>query len=163
VITGLFFDWGFKLGFLGIDAANGKATVWDDGSVPFSTTNLRIIAATIVKLLTDPIAYEDSKNKYIYTASHTTTQAELLEAAEKATGKKFDITTVHGAQVLQEGKEKVQTGDLSGIRNIIQAIAFAKIDGKALTDYREFGIFNDKYGINDISVDEDVKNLIASQ
>jgi hypothetical protein len=160
-ITGLFFDWGFKRGTI-VDAKNVTATVWDDGDVPFSTTNLRTIGQTLVKLLTDSAAYEDSKNKYIYLASHTTTQNEVIAATEKATGKKFDITKIDGAQRVAEGKEKLAKGDLLGIRYLIAGVAFSRINGDALADYREFGIFNDKHGIKDVSVEEDVHNLVAS-
>jgi hypothetical protein len=161
VITGLFFDWGFKRGTI-VDAKAGTATVWDDGETPFSTTNLSLIGQTLVKLLTDSAAYEDSENKYIYLASHTITQNEVIAAAEKATGKRFEVTKVDGTQRVAEGKEKLSKGDLLGIRYLIAGVAFAKINGDALADYREFGIFNDKHGIKDLSVEEDVKNLVAS-
>jgi hypothetical protein len=141
----------------------GKATLWDDGSVPFATTNVGIIGETLVKVLTDPAAYEDSKNSYIYLASHTTTQAELFAAAEKATGKKFDVTVINGSQTLEENKEKLSKGDFSSIGPLIQAVAFAKIDGESLTDYRELGIFNEKHGVKDIPLEEDVKRVIDSQ
>jgi len=161
VITGLFFDWGFKRGTIA-DVKNGTATVWDDGNVPFSTTNLHIIGQTLVKVLTDPTAYDDSSNKYIYLASHTTTQNEIVAAAEKASGKKLEITKVDGAQRVAEGKELLAKGDFTGIRYLIAGVAFSKINGDALADYREYGIFNDKHGIKDISLEEDVKNLVAS-
>jgi hypothetical protein len=129
--------------------------------VPFSSTNLRVIAKSIVKILTDPNAYEDSKNKYVYLASHTTTQAEILAAAEKATGKKFEVTKLDGQKVLAESKEALGKGDFSVIRNLIQAVAFAKINGDNLSDFRGLGIFNEKHGIKDVSLEEDVKALVA--
>jgi len=160
LISGLFFDWGFKQGLV-LDVKNAKATVWDAGDVPFSATNLRIIGQTLIKLLTDSAAYEDSKNRYIYTASHTTTQNEVIAAAEKAKGKKFEITKIDGAETLAAAKEKLAKGDFSGIRPLIAGIAFARFDGDALADYRGFGIFNDKHGIKDISLEEDINNLVA--
>jgi hypothetical protein len=161
VITGLFFDWGFKRGTI-VDIKNKTATVWDGGDVPFSTTNLVTIGQTLVKLLTDSAAYEDSKNKYIYLASHTTTQNKVIAAAEKATGEKFEVTKVDGAERIAEGKEKLAKGDLSGVRYLIASVAYASNAGDALADYREFGIFNDKHGVKDVSLEEDVKNLVTS-
>jgi NmrA-like family len=160
VITGLFFDFGFERAATGIDAKTGKAIIWDDGNVPFSTSNLKIIGETLVKLLTDSTAYEDSKNKYIYTASHTTTQNEVLAAAEKATGKKFEVTNVNGAEIVAQNGEKVAKGDLSGIYPLLQALALTKIEGEALSDYRSLGIFNDKHGVKDVPLEEDVKGLV---
>jgi hypothetical protein len=161
VITGLFFDWGVERGTL-FDARKGTATVWDDGDVPFSTTNLPLIGRTLVKILTDPAAYADSENKYVYLASHTTTQNQVIAAAEKATGKKFEITKVNGAQRVAEGREKLAKGDMLGIRDLISGIAFAKFDGAALADYREYGIFNDKHGISDVPLEEDIVKITAN-
>jgi hypothetical protein len=160
VITGLFFDWGFQRGTI-VDLKNSTATVWDDGEVPFSTTNLQIIGKTLVKILTDSAAYEDSKNQYVYLASHTTTLNEVIAATEKATGKKIEVTKIDGAQRLAEGKEKLAKGDLLGIRYLIAGVAFSKVNGDALADYRPYGIFNEKHGIKDLSLEDDVKNLVA--
>lgn len=161
VITGLFFDWGFKRGTI-VDVKNGTATVWDNGDVPFSTTNLHIIGQTLVKILTDSAAYEDSKNQYVYLASHTTTLNEVIAATEKVTGKKVEVTKIDGAQRVAEGKKKLAKGDFAGIRYLIAGVAFSRVNGDALADYREYGIFNDKHGIKDISLEEDVKNLVAN-
>jgi hypothetical protein len=161
VITGLFFDWGVARGTI-VDLKNGKASVWDDGDVPFSTTNLPLIGRTLVKILTDPAAYADSENKYVYLASHTATQNEVIAAAEKATGKKFEITKIDGAQRVAEGKEKLAKGDLVGIRYLISGVAFTRINGAALADYRELGIFNEKHGVKDVSLEEDLVKITAN-
>lgn len=159
VITGLFFDWGFNLGFLGPDVKTQTARVFDEGDTPFSTSSLAVIGRTIVKLLTDADAYAASRNAYIYTASHTTTQAELLAAAEKAAGTKFAVTKVDGKKLLAESKEKLKQGDFSAVRSLIQLVAFTKIDGEALTDYRAYGIFNEKFGVTDSDLEEEVAKL----
>jgi hypothetical protein len=161
VITGLFFDWGIERAAI-IDVRNGTASVWDGGDVPFSTTNLRLIGRTLVKIFTDPAAYEDSENKYIYLASHTTTQNEVVAAAEKATGKQFVITKIDGAQKIAEGKEKLSKGDMVGIRYLISGIAYSRINGAALADYRELGIFNEKHGVKDIPLEEDILKIAAN-
>jgi len=162
IVTGLFFDWGFKAGFTGFDVPNAKATIWDEGDIPLSTTNLPLIGATIVKLLTDPAAYEDSKNKYIYTASHTLTQKQVLAAVEKATGKTFEVTKVNGQEQVKENQAKLAKGDFSGVLQLLKAVAFVKIDGEDLADFRPYGIFNEKYGVKDVSLDDDVKGLVAN-
>jgi NmrA-like family len=162
VVNGLFFDPALKRGRF-VDFKNGTATVWDDGNEPFSTTNLKLIGQTLVKILTDEAAYEDSKNKYIYLSSHTTTQNEIIAAVEKATGKKVEVTKIDSAQKIAESKEKVAKGDFKAGSELISAIVFAKINGNNLTDYRELGIFNEKHGVKDAPLEEDVKNLIDSQ
>jgi NmrA-like family len=160
VSTSVFFDFCFVRGITGIDVKNAKATIWDEGTVPFAATNLPLIGRTIVKLLTDPAAYEESKNAYIYTASHITTQAELLALTEKITGKKFEVTHINGLETLKENEAKIAKGDFSAVLPLLQATAFTKIDGKAFADIRPKGLFNEKYGVTDVSLEEDLKKLI---
>jgi NmrA-like family protein len=163
IVNGYFFEFGIRGGYFGVDPKSGKAELWDEGTVPFSTTSFRTIGESIVKLLTDPAAYEASKNKYIYLATHTTTQKEVLEIEEKLTGKKFDVTSVNSAEVIAENREKQANGDRSAISAIIKSLAFARYDGKALCDYRQFGIFNDEFGIKSPSLEEDIKRLLSPQ
>jgi hypothetical protein len=162
VITGIFFDYGFPVGFFDIHAKEGKATIWDDGNVKFTTTNLDLIGRTLAKLLTDPAAYEDSKNKYIFTESYTTTQNEVLAVTEKVTGKKFEVTKVDGKETWEAGVQKVKAGDMSGIFPAIQGLAFANINGEGLSDHTADGFFNTKYGITDEPLEVVVQRLVGN-
>lgn len=51
VVTGLFFDWGLKVGFLGFNAANKTAMIIDSGNATFSSTNLGNIGHVVVQAL----------------------------------------------------------------------------------------------------------------
>ncbi|KAI9694358.1 MAG: hypothetical protein M1820_009006 [Bogoriella megaspora] len=162
IIPGVFFDWGLEL-FISMNLKNRKATIWDAGDVPFAASTLDLIGRTILKLLTDPAAYEASRNKYIYTASATTTQSEVLRAVEKVTGTKFNIEKVDGQKTLVESRRKVANGDKSATLVLLQTIAFARIDGDAVADYRKYGIFNESFGVSDPSVEEIIADTIAMQ
>ncbi|KAK5204818.1 hypothetical protein LTR20_001269 [Exophiala xenobiotica] len=160
VVTGFFLDWGFHVGFLGLDVGKHTAEIWDDGDVPFTVSNLSLVARTVVKLLTDAAAYEASRNAYVYTGSATTTQKELLAATEKATNAKFEVTRVEGQKLIDESTTKLAGGDGAAVLPLVKAVAFARFDGEALTDLRKYGLFNEKFGIKEDSIEAMVKTLI---
>jgi len=165
VITGMFIDWGLRTGFLDVDVEKRTIELWDDGNVPFTVTSLSVVARTVAKLLTDPAAYEASRNTYIYTGSVTTTQAELLAAAEKATNAKFEIERIDGQKLVSESTTKLGAGDATAAIALVKSIALARYDGEALTDLRKYGLlFNEKFGIEDKygSTEEIVANVVKN-
>ncbi|KAK0321321.1 hypothetical protein LTR82_007773 [Friedmanniomyces endolithicus] len=159
-VAGLFLDWGFFVGFLGLDVEQRTAELWDDGNVPFTVTNLSVVARTVVKVLTDAAAYEASRNAYIYTGSVTTTQTELLAATEKATDAKFAVTRIESQKLIAESTAKLAGGDLAAMLPLVKAVAFARFHGEALTDLRKYGLFNEKFGITDGSTEEMVATMV---
>jgi len=161
-ITGMFLDWGLRTGFLGVDVEQRTAEIWDDGDVPFTATNLAVVARTVVKLLTDAAAYKASRNAYIYTGSVTTTQKELLAATEKATNAKFGVTRIESQKLIEESTAKLAGGDGVAVLPLVKAVAFARFDGEALTDLRKYGLFNEKFGIKDDSTEEIVATLVKN-
>jgi hypothetical protein len=68
---------------------------------------------------------------------------------------------LNGKELVQDSKEKLAKGDKSGVLTLIQALAFSKINGKALSDYRPIGIWNERLGVEPISLEDDVKQLLA--
>jgi len=162
VVTGLFLDWGLRTGFLDLDVERHTADIWDDGDVPFTVTNLAVVARTVVKLLTDAAAYEASRNVYIYTGSATTTQKEVLAATEKATDAKFEVTRIESQKLIAESTTKLAAGDLVAMIPLVKAVAFARFHGEALTDLRKYGLFNEKFGIKDDSTEESVATLVKN-
>ena len=161
-IAGMFLDWGLRTGFLGLDVEHRTAELWDDGDVPFTATNLAVVARTVVKLLTDAAAYEASRNAYIHTGSVTTTQKELLAAAEKATNAKFEVTIIESQKLIDESTAKLAEGDGAAMLPLVKAVAFARFHGEALTDLRRYGLFNEKFGIKDDSTGEIVATLVKN-
>jgi len=162
VVTGMFLDWGLRTGFLDVDVEKRTAQLWDDGDVPFTVSNLPLVARTVAKLLTDAAAYEASRNAYIYTGSVTTTQKELLAATEKATNAKFEVTRIESQKLVAESTAKFEGGDGAAMIPLVKAVAFARFDGEALTDLRKFDLFNEKFGIKDDSTEEIVAMLVKN-
>jgi hypothetical protein len=160
VVAGLFLDWGLRTGFLGLDVEQRTAEIWDNGDVPFTVTNLPLVARTVVKLLTDTAAYKASRNTYIYTGSATTTLKEILAATEKATNAKFEVTRIESQKLITESTKKLKDGDLTATVHLVKAVALAKVQGEALTDLRKFGFFNEKFGIKDDTTEEIVATVV---
>jgi nucleoside-diphosphate-sugar epimerase len=152
IITGAFFDWGLKVGFLGFDAKSKTATLIDEGKGRFSTTNLRQIGRALIKALQKA---DETKNQVVYVSSFEVTQAELLPIVEKVTGgEKFSIKNVTSKELLESGNEKLKKGDFSGIPNLIKAGAFG---GEGLGDHEPVGLWNERLGLEKEDLEESVR------
>ncbi|KAF2446912.1 NAD(P)-binding protein [Karstenula rhodostoma CBS 690.94] len=151
IVTGPFFDWGLKTGFLGVNAQTKTVGLVDQGTATFSTTNLRQIGIATVKALERA---EETKNKFVYVSSFETSQKELLEKAEKLTGEKYKVEHLESKQLREDGLNKVKAGDFSGFVPLLQAA----VAGKAgLGDHRPFGLWNEKLGLEKEDFDESIK------
>jgi len=126
LITGMFFDWGLARGALEFHVSTKTARIWDGGDIPFSTTNLATIGKALAGLLTNPDALQASKNKYIYIASHTATQNEILAVLEKVTGEKWTVEHIKSSEAVPKATKALQDGDFRGILTLIQAANFAE-------------------------------------
>jgi hypothetical protein len=89
LITGPFFDWGLKMGFI-LNPAKASGNVFDGGDVPFSTTTLKGIGQAVVGVISH---LADTKNRAVYVRDATVTQNQLIKyAKEKNPDAKWDIT-----------------------------------------------------------------------
>jgi hypothetical protein len=141
-ITGPFFDWGLKVGFLGFDLASKSANIYDNGTATFSGTNQHTIALAIIKALEKA---DVSKNQYVFVSGIQTSQKEILEAAEKITGQKWNVTHGSSKALIEESQAKVQKGDFSGIGGLIQGATFGTEE--QLGDLSPAGLWNEKLGL----------------
>ncbi|KAF1852136.1 isoflavone reductase family protein [Cucurbitaria berberidis CBS 394.84] len=158
VITGPFFDWGLKTGFLGFNASNKSVEIYDEGKAVFSTTNLHQIGLTLIKALEKADA---SKNQYVYVSSFQTTQQEVLAVAEKITGSKWTVTKVDATQYLKEGRERFAKGDYSSIPILLRGITFS-VEEK-LGDFSSEGLWNDKLGLPKESLEDTIKDVLSGK
>ncbi|KAH7411351.1 hypothetical protein BKA64DRAFT_731853 [Cadophora sp. MPI-SDFR-AT-0126] len=106
------FDWTLKSGFLGTSVLNHTSTIIDSGNESYLTTTIPQIARAVVSSLQKPT---DTANKYLLVTSFKTSQNEILENAERATGQKFEVKKVDGEAWKMEGVEMLQKGDFRGI------------------------------------------------
>jgi nucleoside-diphosphate-sugar epimerase len=155
MVTGPFFDWGLNVGFFGFDGSSKTVTIFDDGKTVFSTTNLDQIGTATVKALEKA---DLTKNQYVYVSGFQTTQTEILAAAEKATGTKWTVKKATVDDTIKEGQAKLQKGDYSGIMQLLQGATFNR---QQLGDFSPQGLWNEKLGVPEGSLEETVKAAFA--
>ncbi|ORX96688.1 isoflavone reductase family protein-like protein CipA [Clohesyomyces aquaticus] len=157
VITGPFLDWGLKVGFLGFDLSSKTVTLIDEGKGKFTSTNLHQIGLALIKALEKS---SETKNTYIFVGSLTTSQAEILPVIEKVSAQKWTVEHVTSKELIQTGGEKLQKNDFSGIADLIKGAAFG---GDSLGDSRPAGLWNEKLGLKEESLEETVKAVLGGK
>lgn len=104
---------------------------------------------------------EDTQNKAVYVSSFETTQQKVLEAAEKITGEKWEVKHVSSKSLQEDGYGKINSGDFSGIMDLIKAAAFGEAD---LGDHSKLTPeWNEKLGLQKESFEESIKAGISGK
>ncbi|MCJ1251754.1 hypothetical protein MMC30_008992 [Trapelia coarctata] len=150
--TGLFFDWGLRIGLLQFSLLTQTASLWDTGSTPFPTTTLATVGAALVHALLHPAA---SANKYLRIASFTPTHNEILAALEKATAKRWEVQWTTTEAQVSAARELMAKGDVgTGMLPLVLAAAFGKVEGR---EGREGGEDNKVVGVGGEDLEKVVK------
>jgi len=153
IVTGPFFDYCLRSGFLGINPKANTATIYDDGNARWSTTNIATISRALISILQNP---STTSNEYVYISSFTTSQNEVLAAAEKISGIKYQVEKGTSQGLIESGNAKLKEGDLSGIGDLIRANLY----GGNGNDW-EKEKFNSKLGLKgEKSLEESVEVVI---
>lgn len=156
LITGAFFDWALKIGFLGIDGQTKTATLFDGGDSKFATTNLRQIGRAVIKVLEQP---EKTKNQHVFVSSFVTSQKEILAAAEKITGEKWKVENVVGQEVLDGGLAKLSKQDFSGVYDLLKSTILGDF---GVADFTA-KLWNEKLGLEKEDFEESIKTALSGK
>ncbi|KAF3941854.1 hypothetical protein ABW19_dt0206704 [Dactylella cylindrospora] len=158
IVVGPVFDRSLKLGLLGFDIPSRKATIYDSGDRPFTTSTLSLVSAAVVSALSNP---EETANKYIYVGSFTTTQNEVLSILESATGEKWTVEKASSEEKVAAGRESV--AGRRGSTAIRPLVTAAMYHVKGGGDYEsEVGLDNGLLGLQKESLENVVKDVVAS-
>lgn len=157
VINGLFFDWGLKVGLLGLNVKDKTITIVDSGNATFSTTNLLYVGNALIKILENAGA---TKNQYVYISEFQVSQNELLAAAEKVMGEKFTVDRVSAKDHVAFGNKLLQNGNHAGIGALVQSITFGD---EKLGDLSPSGLWNEKLGLELDSIEDSIKAGLAGK
>ncbi|KAI1459812.1 NAD(P)-binding protein [Annulohypoxylon moriforme] len=122
VSSGLFFDWGLRVGSLGFNKDTKTAVIYDSGNEPVQASNLAFIGRAVAAILSQP---EKTANQYFSIASFNPSQNQILEIAEKETGEKWKVERVSTAEQEKIGLEKLSKGDFSAFSNLLRKHAYA--------------------------------------
>ncbi|KAJ3547681.1 hypothetical protein NM208_g1393 [Fusarium decemcellulare] len=151
-------------GLLGFDINNREARIYNGGNVPFSTGLRDLAAQALYALITNPERFEEAKNKYIHVASYTVTQNEVLSVVEKLTGQKWKVKNLTSEEVLPEALEDVKKGKNWGLAYQVQAILYGNgSDGHAVGDFRPLGIWNERLGLPETTLEDDLRGPLAGE
>ncbi len=97
------------------DVAARRYTIFGAGTHPFIVSTLSRTALTVAAALL-PANYTSTGNRYVYTASFTLTQTQLLAHLEVAAGggEKFQVSRSSVEELAASGLGKLATGDVMG-------------------------------------------------
>ena len=108
------------------DVLARRYTVFGAGTHPFIASTLSRAAATVAAVLL-PANYAATANRYVYTASFSLTQTQLLAHLDDAVaaadgGQQFHVTRSSVEELAASGLGKLAAGDImSGLREIVPA------------------------------------------
>lgn len=153
IATGPFFDWGLRVGFLQFDIKNHEVTLYDEGKAHITYSNLDDIGLFVALSL----QYADkTENRYLQLGTFVATQLEILEVAEKVTGKKWPIkahkTTEEAKQLAKEAFAK---GDQQTF--IFQSLAYFIFRGLGSYPLKDNEVFPE---FKPLSLEESVKRVL---
>lgn len=112
-----------KYPIFGFDLQARTARLVDDGDEPFTATTLRDIGVAVRGILSHP---EETMNRYAHIRSTYTTQREILDAFEAATGEKWPVSYVSSKDLLESGRKGFAAGDRKGMLDLLIAQLFEK-------------------------------------
>ncbi|KAI6760394.1 hypothetical protein HG530_009254 [Fusarium avenaceum] len=158
LITGPFFDWGLPMGVWGFYIAHKKAQLIDGGKTKFTATNGAQIGRALIAVLTNPAK---TANKLVSVESFTTTQLEILDAFERATGSKWERAEVPADVVRADAAKLLSEGDLlNGGTKLIGALVFGK-EGLGDHTHLDTAKWNKELDLPVETVEETVRQTLA--
>jgi len=172
VSTGFWYEWSLALGAAyGIDIVNRTVTLFDEGETRISTSTFPQVGramASLLSLKVHPDGEDDNspcldrfRNGYVYVASFTVNQKEMLESVLRVTQTTLDDWKVTKEPVRERytaGMEQMKKGDRMGFVKVLYARVFYPDDSGNVEKTR--GLSNDLLGLPKEDIDEYTKIAI---
>ncbi|KAK3339872.1 hypothetical protein B0T25DRAFT_523548 [Lasiosphaeria hispida] len=162
---GFWFEWSLALGeaFFGIDIKNRKATLFDDGNTPMTTSTWRQCGRAAAGLLALPeeVIREKFGNGALYVASFTVSQREMLDGVHRVLGTTdgdWEIKYQGSKERYQEGLEEMKGGSRLGFAKAMYSRGFFPNGGADFEKDR--GLHNGLIGLEKEDLDEAVKRAV---
>ena len=112
---------GLRNGFLGFDLKARLARIYGSGDEQWTGTTLSTIGLAVSRTLQRP---EETRNKFIYIYSISTSQNQVLEALRTVTGVPWEVDRVSMEASIQDGRRKLEAGDRAGVVPLILSYFF---------------------------------------
>jgi len=167
--TGFWYEWSLALSTgYGFDFANRAVTFFDDGETPISTSTWPQVGRAVASLLSlkvhpdgkgdDNVCLDRFKNGYIYVASFTVSQKDMLESVLRVTKTSIDDWTVTKEPVKERyagGLEQMKKGERIGFAKALYSRVFYP-DGSGNVE-KTRGLQNELLGLPKEDIDEFTK------
>lgn len=140
---------------MGFDLAERKATLFDAGDAPWSTSTLRTIGLAVKNALLIP---DKTANKYLFIDSFTVSQRQVVASLEAAEGQKWAVSHVDAEEQKRVGLKKMARGDFSGALPLIRYINCVEGHGGNFAEYEESA--NGMLELPEEELDEAVRELL---
>ncbi|KAJ2957123.1 hypothetical protein NQZ79_g7133 [Umbelopsis isabellina] len=173
ICCNFWYDYSLGRACFGIDIKNRTATLWDDGNTRINTSTLPQVGRAVANLLSLkvlPDNEEDTspclsnyKNKFIYISSFCISQRDMLDSVMRVTNttdQDWKISYRPIQEVYKEGVEKFQTGDFSGMIDVLYGRNFFK--DKAGSYELTKGLDNEKLGLPKEDLDQFTKAAVEA-
>jgi len=171
ISTGFWYEWSLAMpvGF-GFDFASRTATFYDDGKTQMTISTWPQVGRAVAALLSLPVEKEednsasisDFRNKQIYIASSTTSQAEILESVLRVTGDKrenWKIGYESSRERFERSAEAAKQGDGLAFVRMLYARLLFPLPGVSNTE-KTHGLSNEALGLQSEDLDEATKLAI---
>ena len=130
--TGCNLENGLLEGLLAFDLQWKSATVYGAGDVKFPCSTLDGVGRAVIQALRG-LEEGTSRNSYFYKAEFVTSQNELLEALERADGKKWDMVSSEVDECVREGERRMEKGFFDGAMMLLERnVLFGGVGDRAV-------------------------------
>ncbi|KAH6644859.1 hypothetical protein C7974DRAFT_440467 [Boeremia exigua] len=157
VITGVWLDWALTSGLFAFDVQNKVARVVDRGATAFTGTLLAKVAKAVLAILDRP---QETRNRYVYISSFTTTQNEVLAAFERVDGRKWSVVHENSEDILATGRKMVQQGDYGGTMHLVRYIVTNKA-GLGLSPREK--LWDERLGLEEDDLEQMVRDIYSGR
>ena len=133
VVCGHFFDKGFS-GLLAFDSKTRKAQIFDGGDVKWSSTTTKTVGLATVRILQKD---EETKNRMLYIQSLCVSQNEVLEAVERLSGQKWQVTPVSSDKFIKETQAKLEQNpnDADALEEMVSVVGIVDSNWEGKDDF----------------------------
>jgi hypothetical protein len=149
-----------RVGFMDFDLKDHAASIWDDGTSKFSTTNMSTVGKAVVSVLS-PQNFVATANQYVTIASHTVSQNDILAVLEELTGGDWRISKKNTDAELKKANEEFRKGNQLAAYDLIKALTFGPGSLGDSTKV-EGGLWNDRLGLPKEDLKESISKILGT-
>ncbi len=158
-MTGHFFDWGLRNGFLHFYPSEKRAEILGDGNAKSSNSSLRRVGKVVVKTLaSEEEAYRaDMRGRVLMVQSFCVSQNETLDALKRVLGEEgWTVEYKDLKGFIEEKKRLADAGDGEAVEDLVYALGVEDGNWEEKDDFA-MGVL----GLEDENLDDVVREALG--